>query len=84
VSYKPAKENIKEMVSDASGLLSQIEGLSREQIELLRSGIKLMLERALHTSEETSLKIAKRLHLARARLMGRDGGRVNIVVKEMK
>ncbi len=84
VSYKPAKENIKEMVSDASGLLSQIEGLSRDQIGVLKIGIQLMLEGALQTSEQASLKIAKKLHQARARLMGRDGGKVTIVVKEMK
>jgi hypothetical protein len=81
VSYKPAKENIREMISDASGILSSIEGLTEANIQTLKIGMHLMLDQLPEGGENASLKMAERLHRARARLLGKSDGPVKISIK---
>ena len=81
--YKPAKDSLKEAMSDASSILSTIDGLTQEQIRTLTIGTKLMMDRILEVTERHAINMVKRLRLARSRLLGREVGRVTIVVREL-
>lgn len=82
--YKPAKDGLREMMSDASALLDKIDGITQEQVSTLKMGVRLMVERMLQASEDGALQLAKKVHLARSRLLGREGGQVTIVVREYR
>jgi hypothetical protein len=83
IGYKPAKDSIGEIMSDASSILSTIDGLTQDQIRALTIGTKLMMARILEVTEQHAIRIVKRLRLARVRILGREVGRVSIVVKEL-
>jgi len=80
--YKPAKDSIKEALSDASSILTTIDGLTQDQIQTLTIGTKLMMGRILEVTERHAINIVKRLHLARSRILGQEVARVTIVVRE--
>lgn len=82
VGYKAAKDSIREILSDASTFINHIDGLTREQVVVLNMGVRLMLERVLQAPEDGALKLAKTLHRTRSRLLGREEGRVTIIVRE--
>src|SRR5260370_25247555 len=54
VGYKPAKDSIKEAMSDASSILSTIDGLTQDQIRALTIGTKRMMERILEVTQLTA------------------------------
>jgi hypothetical protein len=78
--YKQGKESLQEMSADAAHLVSTVKGLTEYQLQLLEIAVSLSLGHLLELAENESLKIAKKLHRLRGRILGDAGEQIEVRV----
>lgn len=81
--YKQAKESVHELNHDVRQLLKRIQGLTERQLQLLEIAVRLTLEHWMGLGEKESIKMAKRFHRIRQRLIGESEGLPGIEIRDI-
>jgi hypothetical protein len=72
VNYKTVKENAAEIQADSKELLNEIKGLTKNEVELIEIGVRMLAESINSASESAVKGLLNKIQTARARISRED------------